>query len=335
MASKDADDGAPLPEVLPGLVGASPKMRVLARYVTRCAKLPVPVLLRGESGTGKEAVARALHTEGPRASGPFVAVSGALLGGDVGLSSLLGHVRGAFTGAAEPRRGALRRADGGTLFIDEVGTMSAATQARLLRVVEDGQCEPLGADHAHPVDVRLVTATCEPLEAQVKRGRFRFDLYQRISACVVVLPPVRDRGIRDLELIVRHLFRQAPLSGRWITDEALQLLSRQRWPGNVRELNNVLVHAAMLGESECIDASAVIDALAARGSVGGPHDGRLDAAAILRAARGNISAAARQAGLPRSTFRDRLAAAYSDGRVSAGGLNGAPASCVSTLACAD
>jgi transcriptional regulator of acetoin/glycerol metabolism len=221
------------------------------------------------------------------------------------------------------------------LFIDEVGTMSAATQARLLRVVENGQCEPLGADCAYPVDVRLVTATCEPLEAQVRGGRFRFDLYQRISACVVVLPPVRDRGIHDLQLIMRHLFRQAPLMGRWLTDEALQLLARQRWPGNVRELNNVLVHAAMLGESELIDASAVTEALTARGSVGRPQDRPLDAAAILRAARGNISAAARQAGLPRSTFRDRLAAVYSEGRVSVSGLSAAPASCVSTLACAD
>jgi DNA-binding NtrC family response regulator len=295
-----------LPEVLPGLVGVSAPMCAMAQFVDRCAAVDVPILLRGESGTGKEAVGRALHTRSRRANGPFVALNGSFLSGDLGLSAMFGHARGAFTGAAEARKGALRRAHGGTLFIDEVGAMSAPAQAYLLRVIEDGRVEPIGADDHHSVDVRLVTATCEPLERRVRSGDFRADLYQRIAACVVVLPPLRERGMRDLRLIAQHLLRCGALSGRCVSDDALALLSTQRLPGNVRELRNILVHAAMLSDMRRIDSEAVFGALRARGEIDLTPGEPLDVAALLAASGGNVSAAARRAGMPRTTFRDRL-----------------------------
>ena len=293
------------PLVLPGLLGRSEAMKAMARHVRRCARFAVPVLLRGESGTGKEAAARAVHDFSCRSKRPFVAINGSLLGGDLGISALFGHVRGAFTGASELRMGALRRAHGGTLFIDEVASLSLQVQARLLRVVEDGWCEPLGADKGAKVDVRFVSATCEPIEQLVQQEKFRFDLFQRLSSCVIELPPLRKRGAADLQLLVRHLLQTPPLCGVRIDEGAMRLLGEQRWPGNVRELSNVLMQAAVMSDERVLGVGAVARALASRELPAGrwPPEALQDA---LDRASGNVSAAARHLGIPRSTFRDRL-----------------------------
>src|SRR5262245_2650680 len=164
-------------EQLPGMIGRAPAMLRLGALVQKVASLSVPTLVRGESGSGKELVARAIHALSARSEGPFVAINAATLEGDLAASALFGHSRGAFTGASQERQGAFRRADGGTLFIDEVGSLPLKVQAALLRVVEEGAVRPLGDDRVVAADVRIVAATCEPLEAMVDRGQFRTDLY--------------------------------------------------------------------------------------------------------------------------------------------------------------
>jgi DNA-binding NtrC family response regulator len=307
-------------EILDGMVGNTKVMWRMARLVRRSAVLDVSVLVRGESGTGKELVARALHRLGRRRDGPFVAINGATLCETLGPSALFGHVRGAFTGASETRQGAFRRADGGTLFIDEVAALSPRLQAALLRVVEEGAVIAVGSDQLTNVNVRLVTATCEPLEQLVAQGVFRSDLYQRLSTCVVTVPPLRDR-LADLELLVAHFVNAAPLSGCRVSDAAIALLSNHDFPGNVRELRNVLTQASLMADGPLIDlteiemvlqARVVPTALAAaplavRQGTGPRRLNRPDparAVALLEEAGGNISMAARIARMPRSSFRD-------------------------------
>ncbi|MBI4705502.1 MAG: sigma 54-dependent Fis family transcriptional regulator [Deltaproteobacteria bacterium] len=291
-------------EGLPGMVGSSPAMRALAQMVRRCAGLRVPVLVRGESGTGKELVARAVHALGPCSQGPFVAVNAATLSPELAGSELFGHRRGAFTGAWADRQGAFKRAHGGTLLVDEVASLPAMVQAALLRVVEDGSVSPMGGDEAEEVRVRLVAATCEPLEQMVACGSFRADLYQRLAACVVPVPPLRERA-DDIPGLVQHLLRQSELRDVTVEAAALAELEAYRFPGNVRELRNVLVQAALRAEGQRIGARHVAAVLAERMSSRptqgfGPDQART----LLRETGGNLSAAARRAGLPRSTFRD-------------------------------
>ena len=297
------------PEILPGIVGVSDPMRRVAKLVRRCAARDIPTLVRGETGTGKELVAQALHRLGPRHRERYVALNGATLSDELGAAALFGHVRGAFTGA-EDRRGALRTAHRGTLFIDEVAALSPRMQAMLLRVIEEGRVRPLGSDLEEAVDVRIVSATCEPLEQRVSAGAFRADLFQRLAACVVALPPLRQRP-GDLPLLVARLLEDAGLAGYHLDEGALALLAAEPLPGNVRELRNVLTQASLQIDGKRIDASAMRAVLGARrgaqrqGAMG-PRLGSAAARALVSAHDGNVSAAARAAGLPRSTFRDRL-----------------------------
>ncbi len=309
---------------LPGMIGAAAGIGRLATLVRKVAPLPLPVLVRGESGSGKELVANALHQCGPRRTGPFVAINGAAVSDSLGSSVLFGHAKGAFTGASTPRLGAFRQADGGTLFIDEVAALSAQVQGALLRVVEDGQVQPVGADCAVSVDVRLVVATCEPLATMVEKGQFRGDLYQRITGCVLRVPALREH-LSDLRPLSEHLLRGLQMAACRIDDDAIDELTSYPFPGNVRELRNVLAQAALCCEGATIrsaDVAAVLDErLPNRRRRLQPAHART----LVRRAKGNISAAARRAGIPRSTFRDLLRGAQSSRTSRAGPRLGGPA----------
>jgi transcriptional regulator with GAF, ATPase, and Fis domain len=286
------------------MVGRCPAMRALGELIVRVAGTSLPVLLRGETGTGKELAARAIHESSDRARGPFVAINGATAVSGLGLSLLFGHVAGAFTGAREDRLGAFREAHGGTLFLDEIAALPAEAQAALLRVIEEGLVVPVGADRGTRVDVRIVAATCEPLEQRASTGAFRNDLYQRLSVCRLEIPPLRERRA-DIPLLVTHLLASSELRGCSIEDGAVALLRKQPLPGNVRELRNLLLQAALRCHGRTIRKTDVAMAIASRRPEQPILDAR-NAREIVALAGGNISAAARRAGLPRSTFRDIL-----------------------------
>ncbi|QRK10761.1 sigma-54-dependent Fis family transcriptional regulator [Archangium violaceum] len=239
------------------LIGRSAPMRTLYELIERVAHSPAPVLVRGESGSGKELVARALHFEGPRKAGPFVAVNCTAIPNALLESELFGHVKGSFTGATTPRRGLFLEADGGTLFLDEIGDMAPELQAKLLRVLEDGEVRAVGADASRKVDVRVVAATHQELEARVREGRFRQDLFYRLNVVPLLVPPLRERR-EDIPLLVEHFVAQsrkrnprARLTG--FTPEALAALAAAPWPGNVRELENLVERLAVVTVQESVD----------------------------------------------------------------------------------
>ncbi len=239
------------------LVGRSMPMRSLYALIERVAHSPAPVLVRGESGSGKELVARALHFEGPRKDGPFVAVNCTAIPNALLESELFGHVKGSFTGATTPRRGLFLEADGGTLFLDEIGDMAPELQAKLLRVLEDGEVRAVGADASRKVDVRMVAATHQELETRVREGRFRQDLFYRLNVVPLRVPSLRERR-EDIPLLVEHFVAQsrkrnprARLAG--FSPEALAALATAPWPGNVRELENLVERLAVVTVQETVD----------------------------------------------------------------------------------
>jgi two-component system, NtrC family, response regulator HydG len=255
------------------LLGRSEPMQALFDLVERLSQADAPVLIRGESGTGKELVARALHYQGARREGPFVAVNCTALPASLLESELFGHVKGAFTGATAARRGLFVEADGGTLFLDEIGDMAADLQARLLRVLEDGEVRAVGADGTRRVDVRVVAATHQELEARVKDGRFRRDLFYRLDVAPLVVPPLRERP-EDIPLLVQHFLQRArernPRSVvRTFSPELAAALGRMPWPGNVRELENMVERLVLFGKEEELGAEALPRFSAARAEV--PH----------------------------------------------------------------
>ncbi|KYF92775.1 Fis family transcriptional regulator [Sorangium cellulosum] len=297
------EEGAPLPS----LVGRSRPMRQLAAAVRRVAPLQLPVLLRGESGTGKDLVARAIHAMSARADGPFVVLNAATILRDIAESELFGHRRGAFTGAHRDRRGAFVEANQGTLFLDEIAALSLEVQAKLLRVVEEGVVRPLGGEGSTPVNVRLIVATCEPLETLVAERRFRADLYERLAVCRIHLPALRERP-EDIPLLAEHLLATSEIGPRQLSPGALVALRAHRWQGNVRELRNVLIQAALRAHGRVLPEH-ITAVLADREP---PVRRKITPADALRAFEevgGNISAAARLADVPRSTMRDLLRAA--------------------------
>jgi len=229
-----------------GLIGKSPAMRELADLIQRVAPSNATVTILGESGTGKEMVARALHARSERASQPFIPVNCAALSPALMESELFGHERGAFTGADAKRAGAFVEAHRGTLFLDEVGELPLELQAKLLRALEGGEIKPVGASRPFHVDARVLVATNRDLSAEVRQGRFREDLYYRLSVMPLVLPPLRERR-GDIRLLAEYFLRVHSPSEVTVkfTPEALALLQRHPWPGNVRELRN-LVHRALM-----------------------------------------------------------------------------------------
>ena len=236
-------------EGLSGVVAESPAMRELLQVAARLAEARSPVLIQGESGTGKDLLAHWLHYKGPRRDGPFIKVHCPSIPEDLLESELFGHERGAFTGAQAKREGHFQLAKGGTLFLDEIGNVPLATQAKLLRALEQREVHPLGSARPVPVDVRIIAATNSELEEGVKAGRFRADLYYRLSEFTITLPPLRSRREDIIHLAQRFLDEvsmelRRPVRG--IADEAMQALLRHDWPGNVRELRNVIRKAALL-----------------------------------------------------------------------------------------
>jgi DNA-binding NtrC family response regulator len=235
--------------------GKSQRMLDVYKLVARVAPSTATVLVVGESGTGKELVARAIHNRSPRATKPFVPVNCTALSESLLESELFGHARGAFTGAIAAKRGLFETANGGTLFLDEIGDMGPKMQAQILRVLQDGEMRPVGGTEAIRVDVRLVCATNRDLEAEVKAGRFREDLYFRINVVTVRMPPLRDRP-GDIPILVRHFLNKvAKREGHAeasVSPETLEVLCHHGWPGNVRELENAIERAVAVAKGNVV-----------------------------------------------------------------------------------
>ena len=237
------------------IVAASAPMIEVLELLERAAEYKTTMLLTGESGTGKEVLARAIHAQSGRRNEAFVAVNCAAIPENLLESELFGHARGAFTGADRARRGLFVEADGGSLFLDEIGELPPALQVKLLRALQEEEVRPVGESKPRRVDVRVIAATARDLEADVMTGRFREDLFYRLDVVRVKVPPLRERR-EDIPLLVDHFlahFREAlgrPL--RMVTDDALEKLVQYAWPGNVRELENVIERAAILAEGDRI-----------------------------------------------------------------------------------
>lgn len=246
-----------------GIISRNPAMQELFSQIRRIADLKTTALILGESGTGKELVASAIHTCGNRAKKPFVAVNCGAIPENLLESELFGHVRGAFTDASGNKTGLFEQADTGTLFLDEIGEMPAALQVKLLRVLQEEEIRQVGAAASRKVNVRVVSATSRDLEADVRSGRFREDLYFRLNVFSINLPPLRER-IEDIPLLAEHFIAKyasndgaAPVR---ITPDAMRRLTAYDWPGNIRELENVIERATIL----CVDAAVTAECLPSR-----------------------------------------------------------------------
>ncbi|MBI4569875.1 MAG: sigma 54-interacting transcriptional regulator [Planctomycetes bacterium] len=249
-----------------GIVGVSEAIRQVIEVVHRVAESGAPVLLHGESGTGKALVARCIHQAGPTREREFVAVNCSALPEALLESELFGHVRGAFTGAHRDRKGLFELAAGGTLFLDEVGDMPPGMQAKLLTAIEEGVVRPVGAEKTVKVDARVITATNKDLEALVRAGAFREDLYFRVNVVKILLPPLRERR-EDIPLLLDHALREAAAAAeargakvktRRVSADALEIVTRYDWPGNVRELRNFAERATLFAEGDAITAHDVL-----------------------------------------------------------------------------
>ncbi|MDD5248205.1 MAG: nif-specific transcriptional activator NifA [Rhodocyclaceae bacterium] len=241
------------------IVGRSAPMRRVFDQVRMVSKWNTTVLLRGETGTGKELIASAIHYHSPRSRGPYVRLNCASLPENLLESELFGHEKGAFTGAVGSRKGRFEAADGGTLFLDEIGEISPAFQAKLLRVLQEGELERVGGNRTLKVDVRVIAATHRNLEAAVDAGDFREDLYYRLNVMPILLPALRERP-EDIPDLARHLaVRIGEMQGRplSITEAAIRRLTQYAWPGNVRELENCLERAAVMSPAGIIEADLV------------------------------------------------------------------------------
>jgi len=237
-------------------IGDGPAMRELQKAIRLVAASSAPVLITGETGVGKELVARAIHTESARRGLAFVSVNTSAIPQDLLEGEVFGHVRGAFTGAAQSRKGLLTEADGGTILLDEIGDMSVGLQTKLLRVLQFGDVRPVGSDRSHHVDVRVIAATHRDLPTLVREGRFREDLYFRLNVLPVFVPPLREHR-EDIPALAEHFFAEArrrtsnsPVTS--IGPAALRLLTEAPWPGNVRELANAIERAVVFGTDEVL-----------------------------------------------------------------------------------
>jgi PAS domain S-box-containing protein len=247
----DASGASPFPAI----IGQSENIRDLCRLVGSVAKSDATVLIQGESGVGKEVFAHAIHFHSHRARGPFVRVNCAALTETLLESELFGHVRGAFTGAISDHHGRFKQADGGTLLLDEIGSMSVAGQAKLLRVLQEREFEPVGSSVTIRVNVRVIATSNTDFDKAVAAGAFRQDLYYRLSVCSLMLPPLRDRK-EDIPLLAQHLLQQRARDAgkpvRTLSPETLRILMEHDWPGNVRELENAIEYATLVEKGSVI-----------------------------------------------------------------------------------
>jgi DNA-binding NtrC family response regulator len=308
------------------LVGDSAAMKTLKERIALAAPANGRVLISGESGTGKELIAHAIHAGSARSSKPFVKMNCAAVPAELVESELFGHEKGAFTGAVKSRIGRFEQADGGTLFIDEVGDMAAPMQAKLLRVLQEGEFEKVGAEQVIKVDVRVIAATNKDLPSEIEKGRFREDLYYRLNVVPIAAPPLRARK-EDLPALIEHFLFLAStenaLKPKKVSEEALALLKSHDWPGNVRELRNTIERLLILTAGPEIDGAAVRAMLtqdgpaAKRGGgawIGGPLRDQVSNAereiilACLEKNRWHVSNTARELELERSHLYKKMRA---------------------------
>jgi DNA-binding NtrC family response regulator len=308
------------------LIGTGPAMRRIFETLQKVAETDLTVLVRGESGTGKELVAQALHERSQRGNRPFVAVNCAAISRELVESELFGHEKGAFTGADARRQGRFEAADGGTIFLDEIGDMAAETQAKVLRVLQERRFERVGGNAPLSVDVRVIAATHRNLEEEVKAGRFREDLYYRLNVVEVALPPLRERR-EDIPALALHFLEEVTerlgRDKKRIAEDAMATLVRHGWPGNVRELQNVIERAAVLAPGADIDTAdlGLRDALPVAAGMASDITGlRFSDAkkltiesfergyllAALRKHEGNISRTAEAIGMVRQSLQQKI-----------------------------
>lgn len=317
VLARDAGAQAVAATDLPAIVGASEAMQAVRDAVRRAAASPFPVLIEGESGSGKELVARAVHRLSSRSAGRFVALNCAAVSDELVEAELFGHTRGAFTGAGADRRGLIEEADAGTLFLDEVAELSPRAQAKLLRVIQEGEIRRVGENRVRHVDARVVAASNRSLLGEARAGRFRTDLLYRLDVVRIHVPPLRAR-LEDLPMLAGHLWRE--IAGRAGTRAVLgadlvRALARYDWPGNVRELQNVLASVAVSAPRQGIVRADALPARLQEGTGRAPRrledarrefDAQYVAAALARAG-GRRAVAARELGLTRQGLAKLLA----------------------------
>jgi len=310
----------------PFLIGQHPLIQKIHVLIKKVTATEATILLMGESGTGKELVARALHALSPRTDRPFIPVNCGAIPAELLESEIFGHERGAFTGAIGARSGMFQLANGGTIFLDEVGEMSPSLQVKLLRVLQDREVRPVGADRSTRVDVRVVAATNKDLQQEVERGTFREDLFYRLQVIPIIMPPLRERR-SDIPLLIQHFLEKhnakRPDRPVHITDESMVHLWEYDWPGNVRELENLLERLVILSEDGFIRVESLpsnIRSFISEKRIPKPTlgDSGLDLNSAveefenqligeaLRRTKGNKQAAARLLGLKRTTLVAKL-----------------------------
>jgi len=307
------------------ILGTGPRMRELFELIERLSDTTTNVLIQGESGTGKELVARALHYHSPRKDKPFLKINCSALPDPLLESELFGYEKGAFTGATHRKPGKFKLADGGTIFLDEIGDTSPAFQAKLLRVVQDLEFEPLGSTRVEKVDVRILAATHRDLKADIAAGRFREDLYYRLCVVPIFLPPLRERK-EDIPLLVSHFLEKVAAKHKphkvrkpWFSPQAMAILMDYDWPGNIRELENVVERAVVCSASDRLDPSVLPREIRvhrteagqeAPGSAGAARGAETDEfrkiREVLDSCGGNKTLAARKLGISRTTLWRRI-----------------------------
>jgi two-component system, NtrC family, nitrogen regulation response regulator NtrX len=268
------------------IVWVSPAMREVMAQVDQVAASETRVCIRGETGTGKELIARTLHEKSPRKSSPFVSLNCAAVPAELMESELFGHEKGSFTGAAARHIGKFEQAHRGTLFLDEIGDMPMAMQAKLLRVLEEGEIERVGGGGPFAVNVRVIVATHRNLEEQVRERTFRDDLYHRVFVFPIVLPPLRERR-EDIPALAEHFSKQLAEQNHWklktYSPEALAALEGYAWPGNVRELRNVIERVLLYATGEVIEPASIARALPQGGAASAVPGGVHSDASVLNA----------------------------------------------------
>jgi DNA-binding NtrC family response regulator len=316
------------------LVGSSPRMRQIAEIIRKAAPSTGRVLITGERGTGKELVARAFHEQSRRKDGPFVKLNCAAIPSELIESELFGHERGAFTGATHERRGKFERAHGGTLFLDEIGDMTPSAQAKVLRVLQEGEIERVGGSATLTVDVRVIAATNKELRGEIEKGRFRADLFDRLNVVPVEVPPLREHK-EDIPQLVAHFLEQAAAQngkrGLSVTQPALSLLLQHEWPGNVRELRNTVERLVIFSSGARIDEADVQAALPGTKTVRARYQRgaalrdlvasaeREIVLAALEANQHHVANTARELGLERSHLYKKMKALGIDPRATSDG----------------
>jgi two-component system, NtrC family, response regulator AtoC len=308
-------------ENLDGIVGTSANIQDVLRMISRLKDTRTPVLVSGESGTGKELVARAIHFRGAMAQTAFVAVDCGSLVPTLMESELFGYEKGAFTGAMKSKTGLFQAANGGTIFLDEIGELPLEMQAKLLRVLQEREVRPVGSNESHAVDVRVIAATNRDLEAAYREGTFRKDLYFRLNVVTVHLPSLRERR-SDIPMLVHHfLNRYAPGTNLQVTPAAMKSLLQYEWPGNIRELENCVARAVTLGDRKIIDVLDLPPAIRAEGGDSSPSSvqesaslsttalaemERMTILKVFEQAKGDKALAGRMLGISRATLYRKL-----------------------------